>query len=45
MHLDRLARNIFYCDLLLRNDNGSLEIRNVFKLMNIDNIFLQPECL
>ena len=40
MHPDRLTRNIFQWDWFLRNNNWSLEICNLFKLMNIvDNIF------
>ena len=39
MHPDRLMRNIFEWDWVLRNNNWPLEICNLFKLMNVDNIF------
>ena len=39
MKPDRLTRNIFEWDWLLRNNNWSFEMCNLFKLMNIDKVF------
>ena len=39
MHPDRLTRNIFKWDWLPINNSWSLEICNLFKLLNIENIF------
>ena len=36
---DRLTRNIFEWDWLLRNNNWSFEMGNLFTLVNIDNVF------